>query len=62
MSELAVVPSTEIVVTASRALEEGGETPASVTLIGTERIERLGDPLAVNFLRQVPSLALSTSG
>jgi vitamin B12 transporter len=62
MSELAVVPSTEIVVTASRALEEGGETPASVTLIGTERIERLGDPLAVNFLRQVPSLAVSTSG
>ena len=62
MSELAVVPPTEIVVTASRAPEEGGETPASVTLIGTERIERLGEPLAVNFLRQVPSLAVSTSG
>jgi vitamin B12 transporter len=60
--ELAVVPSTEIVVTASRALDEGGETPASVTLIGTERIERLGEPLAVSFLRQVPSLAVSTSG
>ncbi|WP_294171529.1 TonB-dependent siderophore receptor [uncultured Sphingomonas sp.] len=62
MSELAVVPSTEIVVTASRALEDGGQTPASVTLIGTERIERLGEPLAVSFLRQVPSLAISTSG
>jgi vitamin B12 transporter len=33
-----------------------------VTLIGTERIERLGEPLAVSLIRQVPSLAVSTSG
>ena len=62
MPDLAPIPTTEIVVTASRAEAERGETPASVTLIGTERIERLGEPLAVSFLRQVPSLAVSTSG
>ncbi len=62
MPDLVAVPTTEIVVTASRAEEERGQTPASVTLIGTERIERLGDPLAVSLLRQVPSVAVSTSG
>ena len=52
----------EIVVTASRAEQESDATPASVTVIGAERIERLGDPLVTSFLRQVPSLAVSTSG
>ena len=52
----------EIVVTASRAEQESDATPASVTVIGTDRIERLGEPLVTSLLRQVPSLAVSTSG
>jgi vitamin B12 transporter len=51
-----------IVVTASRAEEQASETPASVTLIDGDRIERLGMPLVPDVLRLVPSVAVGVSG
>ena len=51
-----------IVVTASRAPEAEEQSPASVTLIDAERIERLGAPLVTDLLRLAPSLAVSVSG
>lgn len=62
MPDFIAPPSTEIVVTASRAEEDRATTPASVTLIGAERIERVGEPLVTSLLRLVPSLSVSTSG
>jgi vitamin B12 transporter len=56
------LPSTEIVITAERAPEKAGETAASVTIIDSERIERLGDPLVPSLLRLTPSVSVSTSG
>lgn len=59
------LPATEppaIIVTASRAEEQANETPASVTLIDAERIERIGSPLVPDLLRLVPSVAVATSG
>jgi vitamin B12 transporter len=51
-----------IVVTASRAPEAEEQSPASVTLIDAQRIERLGAPLVTDLLRLAPSLAVSVSG
>ncbi|HXG80683.1 MAG TPA: TonB-dependent receptor plug domain-containing protein, partial [Sphingomicrobium sp.] len=51
-----------IVVTASRSEEQASETPASVTLIDAQRIERLGSPLVPDLLRLVPSVSVATSG
>ena len=57
------LPSAEtIVVTASLAPQERDETPASVSLITTERTERLGEPLLASLLRLTPSAALSIAG
>ena len=56
------VPSTEIVITAERASEEAGDTPASVVVIDRTRIERLGEPLVPALLRLTPSIAVTTSG
>ena len=56
------VPSTEIVITAERAPEDAQATPASVSIIDSERIERLGDPLTPSLLRLTPSLSVSASG
>jgi vitamin B12 transporter len=55
-------PEPTIVITASRAADVKGETPASVTLIEAPRIERLGPPLVTDLLRLAPSLAVSVSG
>ena len=51
-----------IVVTASRSPSAAETTPASVTLIDTKRLERLGAPLVTELLRLSPSLAVSVSG
>ena len=51
-----------IVITASRAPEQESETPASVTIIDPQRIERLGEPLIPALLRLSPSVAVATSG
>ena len=59
------LPATEqpaIVVTASRAEELAERTPASVTLIDSIEIERIGLPQVADFLRLVPSVAVATSG
>jgi vitamin B12 transporter len=56
------VPNTEIIVTAERALEEAGDTPASVTVIDSRSIERLGEPLVPSLLRLTPSVSVATSG
>ena len=51
-----------IIVTASRAADEAGQSPASVTLIDAARIERLGAPLVPDLLRLVPSVAVAVGG
>jgi vitamin B12 transporter len=56
------LPTTEIVITAERAPEEAANTPASVTIIDTQRIERLGEPLVPSLLRVTPSVSVTTSG
>src|SRR3954466_9465138 len=54
--------STQIVITASRAPQSEAQTPASVTIIDQQRIERLDEPLISALLRLTPSAAISTSG
>jgi len=62
MIDFQAVEPPAIVVTASRAEETASETPASVTLIDADRIERLGSALVPDLLRLVPSLAVAASG
>jgi vitamin B12 transporter len=56
------IDTSEIVVTAARAEEHAAETAASVTIIDSARIERLGEPLVPALLRLVPSAAVAQSG
>ena len=56
------VDTNQIVITASRAPDTQAQTPASVTIIDSERIERLHEPLLPALLRLTPSVAVSTSG
>src|SRR6476469_9765114 len=56
------VDSSQIVITASRAPESEAQTPASVTIIDRQRIERLDEPLVSALLRLTPSAAVTTSG
>ena len=56
------IDSNQIVITASRAPETEEQTPASVTIIDQQRIERLGEPLVSSLLRLTPSAAIATSG
>ena len=56
------LPTTEIVITAERAPELAAETPASVTIIDAQSIERLGEPLIPALLRLTPSVSITTSG
>ena len=56
------ITSDQIVITASRAPEAQGQTPASVTVIDQKRIERLDEPLVTALLRLTPSAAVATSG
>ncbi len=62
MPILPIAEPPAIIVTASRAEVQAGDTPASVTLIDTPRIERLGLPQVSDLLRLVPSVAVATSG
>ena len=52
----------QIVITASRAPEEEARTPASVTIIDQNKIERLGEPLVPALLRLTPSAAITVQG
>ena len=56
------IDTDQIVITASRAPEQESQTPASVTIIDAERIQRLGEPLVPALLRLTPSAAVSVSG
>jgi len=52
----------QIVITASRAPDNEAQTPASVTIIDQQQIERLDEPLISTLLRLTPSAAVATSG
>ncbi|MEA3080606.1 MAG: vitamin transporter, partial [Sphingomonadales bacterium] len=56
------IPTDQIVITASRAPENKQQTPASVTVIDQQSIERLDEPLVSALLRLTPSAAVATSG
>ena len=58
----AAARSPTIVVTASRVPQEQSESAASSTVIDSEEIERLGDPLAYTLLRLTPSAAVENGG
>lgn len=61
MPDLPVDPA-PIVITASRTPDSEARTPASVTVVGPDRIERLGEPMLAGLLRLAPSVAVATSG
>jgi vitamin B12 transporter len=56
------IDTDQIVITASRAPESEARTPASVTIIDRQQIERLDQPLISALLRLTPSAAVATSG
>jgi vitamin B12 transporter len=56
------IDTNQIVITASRAPQSETQTPASVTIIDQQRIERLDEPLLSALLRLTPSAAVATSG
>jgi vitamin B12 transporter len=56
------IDTDQIVITASRLPESEAETPASVTIIDSQQIERLDEPLVTNLLRLTPSAAVTTIG
>src|SRR5579884_3924543 len=56
------IDSSQIVITASRAPETEAQSPASVTIIDQQQIERLDEPLISALLRLTPSTAVEVSG
>ena len=56
------VDTDQIVITASRAPAAEARTPASVTIVDQDRIERLGEPLVPALLRLTPSAAVTAQG
>ena len=56
------IDTNQIVITASRAPESQAETPASVSIIDQQTIQRLDEPLVSALLRLTPSAAVATSG
>ncbi len=56
------IDTDRIVITASRAAESEARTPASVTIIDQQRIERFDEPLIAALIRLTPSAAVATSG
>lgn len=56
------IDTDQIVITASRTPEAQAQTPASVSIIDSQEIENLGDPLAADFLRLTPSAAVTDIG
>ncbi|HVM23492.1 MAG TPA: TonB-dependent receptor [Sphingomicrobium sp.] len=56
------IDTDQIVITASRAPETEAQTPASVTIIDQQRIERLDEPLISSLLRLTPSAAVTSIG
>jgi vitamin B12 transporter len=56
------IDTDQIVITAARVPEKEGDSAASVTLLDSERIERLGDPLVPTLIRLTPSAAVTVQG
>ena len=56
------IENSQIVITASRAPESEAQTPASVTVIDSSELQRLGEPLVANLLRLTPSAAVTSVG
>jgi TonB-dependent receptor-like protein len=56
------IDTNQIVITASRAPDTQAQTPASVTIIDAQRIDRLDEPLLPALLRLTPSISVSASG
>ncbi|MFL6829920.1 MAG: TonB-dependent receptor plug domain-containing protein [Sphingomicrobium sp.] len=56
------ITADQIVITASRAPATQAQTPASVTILDQQRLERLDEPLLSGLLRLTPSASISTSG
>ena len=56
------IDNSQIVITASRAPESESQTPASVTVIDSSELQRLGEPLVANLLRLTPSAAVTSVG
>ena len=56
------IPTDQIVITASRTPETAAQTPASVSIIDGQTIERLDEPALASLLRLTPSAAVATSG
>lgn len=56
------IDTDQIVITASRAPETEADAPASVTIIDSEEIARLDEPLVADLLRLTPSAAITTVG
>jgi vitamin B12 transporter len=52
----------QIVITASRAPEPQAMSPASVTIVDQQRIDRLGEPLVLGLLRLTPSTSVTSIG
>lgn len=57
-----IAPPDQIIITASRVPEAESRSPASATVIGEDRVVRLGEPLVPALLRLTPSAALAVSG
>jgi len=57
-----ITDTDQIVITASRGPEAEAATAASVIIIDSDRIERLGEPLVPALLRLTPSTAVAISG
>ncbi|MFL6787247.1 MAG: TonB-dependent receptor, partial [Sphingomicrobium sp.] len=56
------IDSDQIVVTASRFSEDEAKSPASVFIIDSKKIERVGEPLVPALLRLAPSVAVTAQG
>src|SRR5690349_11047003 len=56
------IDTNQIVITASRAPESETQSPASVTILDGQRIERLDEPVLAALIRLTPSAAVATSG
>ncbi len=60
--DTAPIDTSQIVITASRVPESDGDTPASVSIIDPQEIERLDEPLVISLLRLTPSAAVTSIG
>src|SRR3954462_978896 len=56
------IDTDQIVITASRSPQRETQTPATVSIIDRQTIERLDEPIVTALIRLTPSAAVATSG